>query len=150
MIAVLQHHDDAIHFDPLDTEDQEERKRAKLWVVGNCTGKPPGTRGHTHTHTQQKPIPAPRVRVFLRVLNAQTRTRTRGGFTRGYIQIIYNVAITMKCIIYYIHTPLPRCQLTMPLSDPLVQQATLVVGRWCMHSKDRVAGGCILARTVLS
>jgi hypothetical protein len=32
MIAVLQHHDNAIHFDPLDTEDQEERKRAKQWV----------------------------------------------------------------------------------------------------------------------
>jgi hypothetical protein len=32
MIAVLQHHDDAIHFDPLDTEDQEECKRAKQWV----------------------------------------------------------------------------------------------------------------------
>lgn len=32
MIAILQHHDDAIHFDPLDTEDQEERRRAKQWV----------------------------------------------------------------------------------------------------------------------
>jgi hypothetical protein len=32
MIAILQHHDDAIHFDPLDTKDQEERKRAKQWV----------------------------------------------------------------------------------------------------------------------
>jgi hypothetical protein len=84
-------------------------------------GKPPGTRGHTHTCTQQKPIPTPQVQVFLQVLNAQTRTCTCGGFTCGYIQIIYNVAITMKCIIYYIlHTPLPHCQLTMPLSDPLV------------------------------
>jgi len=32
MIAILQHHDDAIHYDPLDREDQNERERAKQWV----------------------------------------------------------------------------------------------------------------------
>ncbi|KAG2340370.1 hypothetical protein BDR05DRAFT_1035276 [Suillus weaverae] len=34
MIAILKHHDDAIHFDPLDREDQEERKRSQQWVEG--------------------------------------------------------------------------------------------------------------------
>ena len=32
MVAILQHHDDAIHFDVLDREDQMERERAKQWV----------------------------------------------------------------------------------------------------------------------
>jgi hypothetical protein len=32
MIAILQHHDRAIHFDPLDHEDQIERERAKAYV----------------------------------------------------------------------------------------------------------------------
>jgi len=32
MIAILQHHDDAIHFDPLDAEDQIEKDQAKDWV----------------------------------------------------------------------------------------------------------------------
>ncbi|KAG2068200.1 hypothetical protein BDR04DRAFT_1129317 [Suillus decipiens] len=34
MIAILKHHDDAIHFDPLDREDQEEQKRTQQWVEG--------------------------------------------------------------------------------------------------------------------
>ncbi|KAG2054279.1 hypothetical protein BDR06DRAFT_846914, partial [Suillus hirtellus] len=32
MIAILRHHNDKIHFDPLDHEDQEERKRSQQWV----------------------------------------------------------------------------------------------------------------------
>ena len=32
MIALLQHHDDAIHFDPMEAKDQEEIHRAKVWV----------------------------------------------------------------------------------------------------------------------
>ncbi|KAG2064170.1 hypothetical protein BDR04DRAFT_1035994 [Suillus decipiens] len=32
MIALLKYHDDAIHFNPLDQEDQEEWKRAQQWV----------------------------------------------------------------------------------------------------------------------
>ncbi|KAG2065255.1 hypothetical protein BDR04DRAFT_1033229 [Suillus decipiens] len=32
MVAILQHHDDVIHFDPLDYNDQNERERAKDWV----------------------------------------------------------------------------------------------------------------------
>jgi len=32
MVALLHHHDDAIHFDPMELEDQEERDRAKKWV----------------------------------------------------------------------------------------------------------------------
>ncbi|KIK19891.1 hypothetical protein PISMIDRAFT_106775 [Pisolithus microcarpus 441] len=32
MIALLQQHDNVIHFDPMELEDQEERDRAKRWV----------------------------------------------------------------------------------------------------------------------
>ncbi|KIM64650.1 hypothetical protein SCLCIDRAFT_114801 [Scleroderma citrinum Foug A] len=32
MITVLQHHDDTIHFDPMEAKDQEEIHRAKVWV----------------------------------------------------------------------------------------------------------------------
>lgn len=32
MIALLQHHDAVIHFDPLDQDDQIEREKAKMWV----------------------------------------------------------------------------------------------------------------------
>ena len=32
MIAILQHHDDVIHFDPLNSSDQAEREKAKRWV----------------------------------------------------------------------------------------------------------------------
>jgi hypothetical protein len=34
IIAILRHHDDKIHFDPLDHEDQEEQKRSQQWVEG--------------------------------------------------------------------------------------------------------------------
>jgi hypothetical protein len=34
MIAILRHHDDKIHFDPLDHEDKEEQKRLQQWVEG--------------------------------------------------------------------------------------------------------------------
>ncbi|KAG2073882.1 hypothetical protein BDR04DRAFT_1009274 [Suillus decipiens] len=34
MIAILRHHDDKIHFDPLDHEDQEEWTRSQQWVEG--------------------------------------------------------------------------------------------------------------------
>ncbi|KAG2337323.1 hypothetical protein BDR05DRAFT_978547 [Suillus weaverae] len=33
-VSVGTHHDDAIHFDPLDREDQEERKRSQQWKPG--------------------------------------------------------------------------------------------------------------------
>ena len=32
MIAILQHHDNTIHFDPMEAKDQEEIHRAKVWV----------------------------------------------------------------------------------------------------------------------
>ena len=32
MVAILQHHDNAIHFDPMELEDQEQREQAKKWV----------------------------------------------------------------------------------------------------------------------
>ena len=32
MVAILHHHDDAIHFNPMESEDQVERDRAKTWV----------------------------------------------------------------------------------------------------------------------
>jgi len=32
MIAILQHHDDTIHFDPMEARDQEEIRCAKVWV----------------------------------------------------------------------------------------------------------------------
>lgn len=34
MIAILRHHDNKIHFDPLDHKDQEEWKRSQQWVEG--------------------------------------------------------------------------------------------------------------------
>jgi hypothetical protein len=34
MIPILRHHDDKIHFHPLDHEDQEEQKRLQQWVEG--------------------------------------------------------------------------------------------------------------------
>ena len=32
MVAILQHHDNTIHFDPMELEDQEQREQAKKWV----------------------------------------------------------------------------------------------------------------------
>lgn len=36
MIAILQLHDEYIHFDPLEEDDQRERERAKRWVEEQC------------------------------------------------------------------------------------------------------------------
>ncbi|KIM55072.1 hypothetical protein SCLCIDRAFT_135412 [Scleroderma citrinum Foug A] len=39
MITLLHFHDDVIHFDPMELEDQEERERAKEWVESHsCMG----------------------------------------------------------------------------------------------------------------
>jgi len=39
MIALLQFHNDVIHFDPMELEDQEEREQAKQWVESHsCMG----------------------------------------------------------------------------------------------------------------
>ena len=39
MIALLHFHDNVIHFDPMELEDQEEREQAKEWVESHsCMG----------------------------------------------------------------------------------------------------------------
>jgi hypothetical protein len=54
----------------------------------------------------------------------------------------------MKSIVYYTYPP-ASLSVDHELGNLLVQQATLVIGRWHMHSKDRVVGRCILAQAVL-